>query len=290
MLMNTGTTSNKNVFGVILLVVSLYTLWRVMGLWREKNATDRRRHMIAQIVLLLFGLLLFRMADSATSLGCFVFGGGFIFIANRRAIKKRPVRLHVLCFVSVVVAGFIFFFGGEGIVAKALGRQSNLSGRTDIWAAVIPAAPNALVGAGYESFWISPNVVKFQQGLVGWWHPEYLNEAHNGYIEVYLNLGWVGVCLISCILISGYSRGVAAFRRNPSVGGLMLAYIIISSVYSITEAGFRSPDPMWIFLVLAIVSSTAISSGVVWDPVTRKSATGPSRYTAKRRVQVAAGV
>jgi exopolysaccharide production protein ExoQ len=66
MLMNTGTTSNKNVFGVILLVVSLYTLWRVMGLWREKNATDRRRHMIAQIVLLLFGLLLLG-GDSSSS-------------------------------------------------------------------------------------------------------------------------------------------------------------------------------------------------------------------------------
>jgi O-antigen ligase len=192
--------------------------------------------------------------------------------------------------VSVVVAGIILLVGGEGVVANALGRQSNLSGRTDIWAAVIPAAPNALVGAGYESFWISPNVVKFQQSLVGWWHPEQLNEAHNGYIEIYLNLGWVGVCLISCILISGYRRGVAAFRRNPSVGGLMLAYIVISSVYSITEAGFRSPDPIWIFLLLAIVSSTAISSGVVWDPVTRKSATGPWRYAAKRRVQVAAGV
>jgi len=290
MLMNTGTTSNKNVFGVILLVVSLYTLWRVMGLWSDKKATDRRRHLFAQIVLLSFGLLLFRMADSATSLGCFAFGGGFILMANRRAIKKRPVRLHVLCLASVVVAGIILLVGGEGVVANALGRQSNLSGRTDIWAAVIPAAPNALVGAGYESFWISPNVVKFQQSLVGWWHPEQLNEAHNGYIEIYLNLGWVGVCLISCILISGYRRGVAAFRRNPSVGGLMLAYIVISSVYSITEAGFRSPDPIWIFLLLAIVSSTAISSGVVWDPVTRKYATGPWRYAAKRRVQVAVGV
>ena len=27
--------------------------------------------------------------------------------------------------------------------------------------------------------------------------PKFLNEAHNGYIEVYLNLGWVGVSLIS---------------------------------------------------------------------------------------------
>ncbi len=61
---------------------------------------------------------------------------------------------------------------------------------------MIPAVPNAIVGAGFESFWISPSVQNFWRKLVGWWHPEGLNEAHDGYIEVYLNLGWIGVCLI----------------------------------------------------------------------------------------------
>lgn len=291
MMMNTGTTSNKNVFGVILLVISLCTLWQIMKLWRSKTMPERKRHLIAQGVLLAFGVWLFKLADSSTSLACFVLGAVFIFATSRPAFRRQPARIHALVLVLILAAATILLFGGQGLVASALGRQSNLSGRTEIWAAVIPAVPNALIGAGYESFWMNPeNVSKFAQGLVGWYHPERLNEAHNGFIEVYANLGWVGVCLISCILINGYSRGVAAFRKNPSVGGLMLAYIIISSVYSVTEAGFRSPDPMWIFLLLAIVSSTAINSGVVWDPVIRKSATGSWRYAAKRHVQIAGGV
>jgi O-antigen ligase len=98
---------------------------------------------------------------------------------------------------------------------------------------------------------------------VGWWQGgEGLNEAHDGYIEVYLNLGWIGVCLISLVLISGYRRAVAAFRLNPSIGGLMLAYIIAAAVYSITEAGFRMLDPVWIFLLLAVVSASGIVAGL----------------------------
>jgi O-antigen ligase len=127
---------------------------------------------------------------------------------------------------------------------------------------VISAAPNPILGAGFESFWISPAVQNFQQKMIGFWHPENLNEAHDGYIEVYLNLGWIGVCLISLVLIDGYRRAVAAFRLNPSVGGLMLAYIIAAVVYSITEAGFRMLDPIWIFLLLAVVSSSGVTAGL----------------------------
>ena len=47
-------------------------------------------------------------------------------------------------------------FGGGSDVVHALGRKSNLTGRTDIWAAVIAAGPNPSFGAGFESFWISP--------------------------------------------------------------------------------------------------------------------------------------
>jgi O-antigen ligase len=260
--MNTGVTTNKNVLGVVLLVISLCTLWRVMALMRAKGTPDRGRHLFAQWILLAFGVVLFWMAHSATSLVCFVLGGGIIIATNLRSFRIRPALVHVLCFAIIFVGGVAFLLGGEGGVTQALGRNSNLSGRTVIWAALIPAAPNSVVGAGFEDFWISPSVQEFQRRMVGWWHPERLNEAHNGYIEVYLNLGWVGVGLISIILVTGYGRAVKAFRLNPKVGGLFLAYIIVSTVYSITEAGFRMLDPIWIFLLLSVVGSSGVTAGL----------------------------
>lgn len=282
MQVNTGVTTDKNILGVTVLVISLGTLWRVLTLLADKAQPNRRRHLTAHITLFLFGIALLKLANSATSLACFILGAGIIIATRMRTMRRSPARVHLLCLAIILTGGMLMLFGGGGGVVHALGRKSNLTGRTDIWAAVIPAVPNAIIGAGFESFWISPSVLQFQRALLleGWWHPEVLNEAHNGYIEVYLNLGWVGVVLISLVLISGYRRAVEAFRLNPSIGGLMLAYIIATAVYSITEAGFRMMDPIWIFLLLAIVSSNGVVVGVFGGETSRRLA---SRNGARER-------
>jgi O-antigen ligase len=270
---NTGVTSNKNTLGVVLLVIAIGTLWHLITLVRAKGRANRRRHLIAQGVLLAFGLVLFKMANSATSTACFVLGGGLILATNHRAIRGRPARVQMLCLSLVLVGALTFLLAGHTDMASALGRNSTLSGRTEIWAALIPSASNPILGAGFESFWISPDAQSFWRTLshLGWWHPEILvPEAHNGYIEVYLNLGWVGLGLISIVLISGYRRAIAAFRMNPSVGSLTLAYLIPAAVYSVTEAGFRSLDPIWAFLLLAMLTSTGVTTGIVREPVAGK--------------------
>lgn len=263
---NAGAATGKNMLGVLVLVISLGTLSQLVTILRDKSRPKRRRHLVAQSALLAFGISLLEMAQSSTSLACFALGGGLILGTGLRAIRIRPARIHVLCSTIFLIGGLTLLAGGEGGVAHTLGRKSNLSGRTDIWAAVIPTVPNSLFGAGFESYWISPCVHNFQRTMseLGWWHPElYLNEAHDGYIEVYLNLGLIGVCLISLILINGYRCAIAAFRLNPSIGGLILAYIVGAAFYNITEAGFRMGSLMWIFLLLAIASASGVAAGLI---------------------------
>ncbi len=43
---------------------------------------------------------------------------------------------------------------------STLGRESNLTGRTKIWAAVLPLVPIPAVGPGFESFWLPPLLEK----------------------------------------------------------------------------------------------------------------------------------
>jgi O-antigen ligase len=157
--------------------------------------------------------------------------------------------------------------GDFAAVAQTLNRAPSLSGRTDIWEAVITTVPNSIVGAGFESYWISPHVLAFRQTLLdrGYFPQlvENLNEAHNGYIEVYLNLGWIGICLIALVLMGGYRCAMKAYQYQPELATLFLAYIASAVFYSITEAGFRMLNPSWTFLILAILGSTGIPVGLV---------------------------
>jgi exopolysaccharide production protein ExoQ len=257
--MITGVTSNKNMLGVTVFVVSLGALWNFLNVLRAKRRRYRARHLLAWGTLLSFGVALLGWADSATSVACFALGAVLILATSLRVIRRRPGAVHALVTTIVLAGGLTLVLGGQAGVVHALGRQTNLTGRTEIWAAVLPVVRNPVLGCGFESFWLGPRVYEVWSHLSQYMH---VNEAHNGYIEIYLNLGWVGVSLIAITLISGYRGAVAAFRRDPTFGSLMLAYVSTAAIYSVTEAGFRMLDPIWIFLLLAVVGAHGIAAGV----------------------------
>jgi exopolysaccharide production protein ExoQ len=258
--MNGGVTTNKNMLGVITLVIGLGALWSFIKVVTAKRQSGRARHVLARGTLLGFCIAVLIMAQSATSLACFCLGTVLIVLTYLPMMRRRPGAVHVLVAMIVLAGSATMFFGGQAGIVHALGRQTNLTGRTDIWAAVLAETPNWLLGAGFESFWLGPRVARVWSHLSQYMH---VNEAHNGYLEVYLNLGVIGVSLIALNLLSGYRGSVAAFRRDSGFGGLMLAYVAASSIYSATEAGFRMLDPIWFFFLLAIVGSHSIASGAI---------------------------
>jgi O-antigen ligase len=261
--MNTGVTTNKNSLGLIVYLVSLGALWSVWVLLKDKKAPNRTRRLVAQITLLAFGVALLQMAHSATSIACFILGGGLMLATGLPAIRSRPGRVHALCLTIVLAGALAMLFGGGSALSSALGRGSGLSGRSDIWNAALAAADNPIIGTGFESFWnANAHKVARTLTLLGFLDMSNLVSAHDGYLEVYLDIGLVGLCLISLVLISGYRRAGEAFRRNPEVGGLILAYLVTGVFYNITEAGFRLMSPSWIFLLLAIVSASGVTIGL----------------------------
>jgi exopolysaccharide production protein ExoQ len=249
---DTGVTTNKNILGVTAFLLSLGALWRVWGLLRSKGQPDRRRHLLSQVTLLTFGVALLVMSNSATSRACFALGFLLLFVGSLPAFKRRPRAIHALVLMIMTVGGLSLLFGSTAGIANALGRRSDLTGRTEIWSVLIPMAPNPVVGAGFENFWLGQRLQEVRRAFEG--NP--LNEAHNGYIEVYLNLGCVGAGLIVLILVTGYLRAVAAFRHDPVFGGLLLAYVVSAAIYSFTEAGFRMLDPIWVLLLYSAVAAS----------------------------------
>jgi exopolysaccharide production protein ExoQ len=261
---NNGVTTNKNALGVITFVLSLGALWRVLALLRKGELRDRRRHLLAQGTLLAFGVMLLTMANSATSVASFALGAGLMLATGMPFVRRRPAAVHALVLVLILTAGAVVLLGGDEGVVHALGRNTTLTGRTDIWKLVIPMTPNPMIGAGFESFWLGPRLEELWRKIPNL----YLNEAHNGYIEVYLNLGWVGLALIMLMFINGYRRSIATFRRDPALGGLLLASVLATALYNLTEAGFRMLYPMWIFFLLTVVASNSTApGGVVSQPL-----------------------
>lgn len=271
--MNTGVSNNKNTLGVLTLVIALGALWQFLSFLRDRQLPYRRRHLFAQGVLTVFGIVLLLLANSATSLACFLVGGTLLVLTSGRVFRRRPAAIHVLVLSMIFVSGVAMLFGGQEAVIHALGRQTNLTGRSNIWAAVLTSVHNPIIGTGFESFWLGPRLNEVWSRLSQYMH---VNEAHNGYIEMYLNLGWIGVFFIAAILISSYQGAVAAFRRDAAFGSLMLAYVAAGAMYGVTEAGFRMLNPMWIFLLLALVGAKGMAAGLGTQKTSRAPQLAPA--------------
>ena len=254
---NTGVTTNKNLLAVIVLFVALGTLWQLIALLRDKTQPNRTRRLLAQGTLLYFGISLLSTAHSATSGASFVLGAGLMLAIALPFFKGRPAAVHALVLALLLFGGLTIQLGGYAEAVKAMGRNQDLTGRREIWKMVIPMVPNSMVGAGFETFWVGPRVERFFAAYGGL---DRTNEAHDGYVEVYLNLGWIGVGLIALILGQGYRRAVRAFRRDSALGALLVAYVVTAAIYNIGEAGFRMISVPWFFLLLSVVAANRVIS------------------------------
>jgi len=245
-----GVTTDKNMLGVVCLLAGIGCVWRLIGEYRRSPESVRRRGpLIAQGVLLLMVLWLFRAANSMTSLACFLLASSVIATITLRSLARKRALVHLLVVAVLTVASFALFFDGGGDILEMMGRERTLTGRTDLWKELISMNQNPLVGTGFESFWLGQR--REELAKIYWWRP---NEAHNGYLEVYLNLGWIGVALIALVIATGYANVVNALRRDPESGAIRLGYFVAGIAYSFTEAAFRVLNPVWILFILAIVA------------------------------------
>jgi O-antigen ligase len=175
-----------------------------------------------------------------------------MILVSQQWVIHRPGSVLAVVSAAVGLPLFALFINTMGTLVHSLGRNSTLTGRTSIWKAVLSMHTNPVIGTGFESFWLGNRLeAVWNMSVKG------IQEAHNGYIELYLNLGYVGLFLLGWLIVSGYRNGVTALRREPNDGMLRLAYLTAILIFSMTEAGFRMLTPTWFAFLLAIAGNSA---------------------------------
>jgi O-antigen ligase len=243
-----GVTLGKNLLGMTCLVCGLGSLWSFLAAYRNQKGGERRRRLIAHGAVLVMVFWLFWMSNSMTSLSCFGLAGSLMVITSVFRSARKPPLVHFLVAAVVFVPLLALFSDLGGGMVQSLGRDATLTGRTGIWKVVLALAGNSLVGTGYESFWLPERLLR-----IGDLTMKGLQEAHNGYLELYLNLGWIGVALLALLIVTGYRNVLLVLRRDPSQVTIRLAFFVAALLYSLTEAGFRMMTPVWTTFLLATI-------------------------------------
>jgi len=240
----TGVCTDKNGLGAICMVFGSALLWRLLPTNRSQTSHSWCQW-IAKVTVFAMVLYLVWVIDSKTALICFAIADVIIVLTWLTRLCLRPVIATMLVWGMIGFCYCILFLGVGGDWLSVLGRNSTLTGRTDIWATVLPLVTNPVLGAGYENFWMGDRFAAFARNLV------IANQAHNGYLEVYLNLGWCGLILLSVIVLTGYRNIMRSLRSEPEKGRLKLAFFAVCMVYNFTEANFKMMSPVWIVFLWA---------------------------------------
>jgi exopolysaccharide production protein ExoQ len=214
---------------------------------------------------ILFGIVvvLLGMSHSMTASVCLTLTGILMLVSRRLSRPNVARKVHIAVAATLCCAIFPLFVAPS--LVQSLGRDTTFSGRTVIWHVLIESVRYPWLGAGYESFLSGPRLVQLKAII-----DKTFQEAHNGYLEVWLNLGWIGVSLFAFLVIAGYRNALAAFRRDSHIGSLRLAFFVAVLIEGLTEAPFRMNAPTW-FLLLWAMTATSMA-------VQMNSGRKPQRY------------
>lgn len=239
-----GVATNKNELGIILVICGMFLVQELMEV-RDVPAEERERFDVAApvLVLLLTGWLL-HSAGSATAQVCLLLGS--LLLVTLRFPNLRSQTRHLGAFSAAGVTVLILLYSipsvTEGVVTM-LGRDITFTGRTEIWKDVLSERINPWIGTGYRSFWLGPAMERLQ-----------LNQAHNGYLETYLNGGYLGLSLLLTVIAATGHRFAQTLEFDDDFAALRFSFFTVAVLYNWTEAMFNGLSLIWFMLLLAAVA------------------------------------
>lgn len=253
----TGVSTSKNMLGALCLIFGFYFLWSLITLRKGNGLLVDKNEIYLFVINLLMILWLFIKAPSLTSIMSLVFSIALVIFLQTPLMRRNPGNIRILLVFAILSVLMIQLSQSimPGLVS-ILGRDITLTGRVPLWSELLAMKTNSIIGVGYESFWLGQRLELIWSN--NWWQP---NQAHNGFIEIYLNLGWIGLILLGGILYSTYKNSKRMLATNFQFGVLRLAALFIIIMFSQLEAAFKGLHIMWFFfLLVAMEYSKDISS------------------------------
>ena len=258
-----GIFHQKNIFGHVIAVAGVLAL---------SQLTLRKRTVLK--VLLAVGVCLAVIAKAKSQTAFVVIFTTAFFLFCLLALRYRRRTLTTLGSAigliasSLVVAALL----NRDSLAGMVGRNSNLTGRTDVWALVLESiSRKPLLGYGFSDFWQTSYDSHRIDALLGWTVPS----SHNVYIDIILQLGFIGFGLFCLAYGIAFARAISAMRSTDDPAARWpLAYLLLATVYGFSESDlFAASSLYWVLFTAACITATR------YAPVSE-----PRRFALRRQL------
>ena len=249
----TGVTTQKNTLGELVLISMLFLFWDVL----ETSLVDGRmrwnRFPWDRVVLLGLGWWLLELSKSKTALLCLIIGS--VLIVRKGRLASKPMSRAMLA--GALALPFLLFFSRQfasviAPIVESMGRNMTFTGRADIWDHITLSTVNPLIGAGYWNFWGGPGGFAINQAM-----KTTVPNAHDGYLDIYIDGGFVGLFLLFLMLASCGGRIINQLGIKDRLANryvlFRFAILIVAICYNLSESQYVRMSMMWFTTLIMLV-------------------------------------
>ena len=217
-----------------------------------KQVEDRMLHWMLCAVS--FSLLI--LSNSKTALLCFILAAFLFPIA---ALFKHSIKIILFVFplVMIFLTGLIVtILLRVGVVLNAMNKDTTLTGRIPVWNFLLEKlSEKPLLGYGHNAFWKTLSNDTGYLYSFNW----KVGHAHNGFLEVALSVGIIGLLLFLLSFTIAYIRAISLIRfANTAENFWPLQFLTITLITNLAVGStFFDPSSYWM-IYIAIIFSLAL--------------------------------
>lgn len=218
-------------------------------------------------------LLALSLTDSKTGLVITVFVAIAAVVALLRRRRRGAWVVAAVALLLAAATSVLAPFASLAGSAALIGEDTTLTGRDAIWQESLKAIrTRPLLGHGYGAFWTGTDAGAQIKARLLWDVPH----AHNGALEVLLDLGVVGLVAAVAIVLALVVRGLVdlnAGRHWNAILRLTIALLLLLS--NLVESNFLQQNSLLAVLLVAALSvDSSRTPGVRLRPGGRSPAAG----------------
>ena len=249
---------SKNYMGPIMAVGNLVFLFCMIELGKKLLS------LLGNLIFYFLTALLVFLSKCATAIIILIILNiAFILVVAWVKWNKRLKKVHYIGLAVVFVIILIIISLNLDFLFGLLNRNTTLTGRLSLWSYLIQngIANHPVLGYGFGATWETNNFRSTTQAAVKWEAPPLVSD--NGLIDIFLDLGLIGVVLsISAILLGVYRVTRYAIKEQTVLSFFPAFLMLFVIIVNITLSFFLNLEYFaWFLMVFALFSATPFSPG-----------------------------
>lgn len=209
-----------------------------------KNINYKEKYKAINFIVI--SLILIILSKSSTGVVTIALFIPLLLVLNRKKLAKNILKISIIFAMILPMMNITSSFINK-LITDIFGKSLTFSGRRYIWDyALQKLTTHPIKGNGFNSteYLLKGKVIPIYERVA--------SHTHNGFLELFLQTGFIGVILLISIIIISYKY---TFRLEKKEANLIRAYIVVFVIFNFMEPYILnsvSVITLWLPLVFII--------------------------------------